>query len=1107
METTNLLTNISSLKGQLSLSRTETQLNRSIRNLSSGLRLNSPQDAPIDFVSAATFESEISAMSQALAGTQRATNLLSVVDSALGQIHAILNDVRAMVTQAANTGVENTTTLDALQLQLNNSLDAIDRIANSTTFLDKTILDGSLDFQTYALDRSKVTSISVHQANFLGRTEKDVAVKVVEPPRKAELFYQYGALANDATLQLGGTRGYQVFDFAKDATVEMMAQSINTFTNSTGIIAEVRAESSPGQIALTSPGTDNDVIVTASKTGVRNGNFVVKYTAPSEGNSSLDLRFTQSIYGEPNEVEIMLQTSQWKNAAYSYTSTNPTRFSITSRLAGKEFNDVAIEVKRADASARAVGVEGNLTSSPKTLTIYVDDNTTVADVASWVENDSVLRSYFDVQFEIPSDGSGIVLASGSFSQTARGVVGGEVLTTAAEIVQLINTSHELRDSQGNGMLTATLPPNTLGMGRVSPFAEYSYYGNVSDSNYLQFLAPEGTPKIRFVSNAGSKLSVDDTTVPPIYGRTTASIQGLDAGTSFSLRARATGIGYDQAQIILKDSATEGAVYDPMSKTIAISVDFTGRANDPARQEFSIADMKSMIESDPILSRDFVFTPLQNYDALNPPRFANEAYIGINSEVGKFSGGLVEEGMLVVNLETDYNGIIKTTANDLVKFFANPSNVESRAIIEKYGVSVASLNPQHPIDSVCTTGQSSSGTGVLKQTYDPNSCPTPETIRTQYPDVSFTGYSLSPALPTTTILSAGGFHSIFEITATRFDTNLEGVEVLVNGDAAGPRITFDPITKQLSIGIVPGSSITANEIVELINITPDVASLFRASIPQSIQGTSLRPDGNGEVAIGDKGVLHADTEKNAGGAPLVGASDTAGLGLIFRSADYGSEAFVYLQAIQGTNFPVVDRYGNTVERSIGADIIAEINGQIATGRGHFAMTQTSDLSLQIGINANLVAGSVFGFRISGGGALMQLGPDPNSTHQARIALPDIHTAILGSESGRLSDLRLGGIADLFKNTRLGFQIIEDVIEQVAFQRGQLGAFQKNQLDNNINHLTDVIGITEESLSLVRDTDFAYESSLIARNQVLMQANISVLRYPSENARQLLGLLQR
>jgi hypothetical protein len=34
------------------------------------------------------------------------------------------------------------------------------------------------------------------------------------------------------------------------------------------------------------------------------------------------------------------------------------------------------------------------------------------------------------------------------------------------------------------------------------------------------------------------------------------------------------------------------------------------------------------------------------------------------------------------LETDVNGIVKTTANDLVKFFDNPSSEESKEVLDR-----------------------------------------------------------------------------------------------------------------------------------------------------------------------------------------------------------------------------------------------------------------------------------------------------------------------------------------------------------------------------------------------------------------------------------------
>ena len=72
--------------------------------------------------------------------------MIATADSALGQVSSLLNDIRGLVSQAANTGALSDEQIAANQLQIDSSLQAIDRISQTTSFQGRRLLDGSLDF-------------------------------------------------------------------------------------------------------------------------------------------------------------------------------------------------------------------------------------------------------------------------------------------------------------------------------------------------------------------------------------------------------------------------------------------------------------------------------------------------------------------------------------------------------------------------------------------------------------------------------------------------------------------------------------------------------------------------------------------------------------------------------------------------------------------------------------------------------------------------------------------------------------------------------------------------------------------------------------------------
>lgn len=73
------------------------------------------------------------------------------------------------------------------------------------------------------------------------------------------------------------------------------------------------------------------------------------------------------------------------------------------------------------------------------------------------------------------------------------------------------------------------------------------------------------------------------------------------------------------------------------------------------------------------------------------------------------------------------------------------------------------------------------------------------------------------------------------------------------------------------------------------------------------------------------------------------------------------------------------------------------------------------------------------------------------------------------------------------------------------RGDLGAVQ-NRLSSTISNLQNVVENQSAARSRIRDTDFAAETSQLAKNQVLQQAGLSVLAQANASSQSVLSLLQ-
>jgi flagellin len=174
---TRINTNVSSLVAQNRLQNSNNDLNSALTRLSTGLRINSGADDPAGLIASEALRSEITGLNKAISNTRRASQIISTADSALGQVSSLLNDIRGLVVEAANSGALSKQEIAANQLQIDSSLEAINRIAQTTTFQGRKLLDGSQDFVSTIGSISSVRDASIDQAK-LG-TSSSLSVDVV----------------------------------------------------------------------------------------------------------------------------------------------------------------------------------------------------------------------------------------------------------------------------------------------------------------------------------------------------------------------------------------------------------------------------------------------------------------------------------------------------------------------------------------------------------------------------------------------------------------------------------------------------------------------------------------------------------------------------------------------------------------------------------------------------------------------------------------------------------------------------------------------------------------------------------------------------------------
>ena len=124
---------------------------RNMEKLSSGYRINRAGDDAAGLSISEKMRAQVRGLNQASRNAQDGISLIQTAEGALNETQAILQRMRELAVQAANdTNVTKDRT--AIEEELTTLIDEIDRIADSTTFNQKTLLDGSLSPSTNAVN-------------------------------------------------------------------------------------------------------------------------------------------------------------------------------------------------------------------------------------------------------------------------------------------------------------------------------------------------------------------------------------------------------------------------------------------------------------------------------------------------------------------------------------------------------------------------------------------------------------------------------------------------------------------------------------------------------------------------------------------------------------------------------------------------------------------------------------------------------------------------------------------------------------------------------------------------------------------------------------------
>jgi len=234
-------TNIPSIIAQSNLGRSTNDLATRLQRLSTGLRVNRGADDPAGLIVSERLRSEMRGLQQAVDNSERASSVIATTEGYLAEVSDLLNSIKGLIVEAANTGGMSSEEIEANQLQIDSAIESITRISNTASFAGLQLLNGSLDYLTSGVAAGEINGVSVFGAQFGNNSSVPVEVQVVASAQTATLFFSgaTGMMTSSVTIEVAGKLGVQSISFVSGTTFGSVVNAINQLKDSTGVSASL----------------------------------------------------------------------------------------------------------------------------------------------------------------------------------------------------------------------------------------------------------------------------------------------------------------------------------------------------------------------------------------------------------------------------------------------------------------------------------------------------------------------------------------------------------------------------------------------------------------------------------------------------------------------------------------------------------------------------------------------------------------------------------------------------------------------------------------------------------------------------------------------------
>ena len=289
-------TNLAALNAANNLTNTQNQLASSLQKLSSGFRINTAADDAAGLAISEGMRSQMGGITVGIRNAQDGISVVQTAEGALNETTSILQRMRDLSVQGANTGALTADASANIQKEVDKLKTTLDSIASNTQFNGKTLLDGNYksDFQVGANVGETVNVTVGTNASSAG-----LGVSTVDVTTAAQAGYVSGLKVGDTIAATAGTNSSvgvlsqaNLTALKADATFAIGGVTVNTSSlngttdTAATLAAAINGTTGMSAVATASVDASGKLVLTSASTGATGTAAQVTVTGTA-GNVSL----------------------------------------------------------------------------------------------------------------------------------------------------------------------------------------------------------------------------------------------------------------------------------------------------------------------------------------------------------------------------------------------------------------------------------------------------------------------------------------------------------------------------------------------------------------------------------------------------------------------------------------------------------------------------------------------------------------------------------------------------------------------------------------------------------------------------------------------------